>query len=153
MRYHTPKKKLGVIPGYKWPSLNDIAYIPIRMDSHDAQIIADGIESSLSIQRGWKNINRHQTESNKELVSHSSIYYALRKMRPKMVNIKKRKQGSSEPDSNWAQARYAWTRQLLARFGKLEERYPQHGPIERRFDGDLQGKLSLNQVVWWDEVM
>ena len=125
----------------------------IRMDSHEAQIITDGIESGLSIQRVWQNVNRHQTESNNKLVSHSSIYYALRKMRPKMVSIKKRKQDSSELDSNWAQARYAWTCQLLARFGKLDERYPQHGPIERRFDGDLQGKLSLNQVVWWDEVM
>ena len=123
----------------------------IRMDSHEAQIIADGIESGLSLVRVWQNVNRHRSENNDDLVSQSSIYYALRKMRPKMVNIKKRKQGSSEPESNWAQARYAWTRQLLARFGKLKERHPQHGPIERRFDGDLQGKLSLHQVVWWDE--
>ena len=118
----------------------------IRMDSHEAQIIANGIESGLSLQRVWQNVNQHRSENGDDLVSQSSIYYALRKMRPKMVNIKKRKQGSSEPESNWAQARYAWTRQLLARFGRLE-RYPCHGPIERRFDGDLQGKLSLHQVV------
>ena len=122
----------------------------IWMDSHEAQIIANGIESGLSLQRVWHIVNQHQSENSDELVSQSSIYYALRKMRLKMVNIRKRKQGSSQPDSNWAQARYAWTRQLLARFGRLE-RYPRHGPIEKRFNGDLLGKLSLHQVVWWDE--
>ena len=71
-------------------------------------------------------------------------------MKLKVVNVKKRKQGSSDTDSNWAQARCAWTRQLLARFGQLE-REPKHGPIEKRFDGDLQGKLAPNQIVWWDE--
>jgi len=67
-----------------------------------------------------------------------------------MVKIKKRKQGSTEPESNWAQARYAWTHQLLARFGRLERR-PDIGPVESKFDQQLQGKLDLHQVVWWDE--
>ena len=71
-------------------------------------------------------------------------------MRPKIVNMTKRKQGSSDPDSNLAQARCAWTRQLLSRFGRLH-REPKHGPVEKRFDGDIQGKLALDQIVWWDE--
>ena len=71
-------------------------------------------------------------------------------MKPKIVTIKNRKQGSSDPDSNWAQARYAWTCQLLARFGRLE-RTPSHGPIERKFDQHLLQKLDLDQIVWWDE--
>ena len=122
----------------------------IRMDSIEAQIIADSIESGLSRQRTWENVNRHRRENNEELLSESCIAYALRKMRPKMVTIKKRKQGSTDPGSNWAQARYAWTCQLLARFGRLE-RTPSHGPIERKFDQQLQGKLELDQIVWWDE--
>ena len=71
-------------------------------------------------------------------------------MKPKVVSIKKQKQGSSDADSSWAQARYAWTRQLLARLGELE-RTSKHGPIEKKYDGALQGKLSLDQIVWWDE--
>ena len=70
-------------------------------------------------------------------------------MRPKIVNISKRKQGSSDPGSNWAQASYAWTQQLLARFGQLERK--KAGPIERKYDPHLQEKLSLHQIVWWDE--
>ena len=121
----------------------------IKLDSYEAQIIADGMESGLSIRRVWENVNRHRLENSDALVSESCIYYALRKMRPKVVNISKRKQGSTDPGSNWAQARYAWTRQLLARFGQLERE--KAGPIERKYDPDLQGKLSLHQIVWWDE--
>jgi len=124
--------------------------LTIRMDSFEAQIIADGIESGLSIRRVWENVNCHKRENNDELVSESAIYYVLRKMKPKIVNIRKRKQGSSDPDSNWAQARCAWTRQLLVRFDRVE-REPKHGPVEKRFDSDLQGKLALDQIVWWDE--
>jgi len=122
----------------------------IRMDSLEAQIIADSIEAGLSTRRAWENVNRHRRDNNDELLSESCVSYALRKMKPKMVTIKTRKQGSSDPDSNWAQARYAWTCQLLARFGRLE-RTPSHGPIERKFDQHLLQKLDLDQIVWWDE--
>merc|ERR1719296_25977 len=71
-------------------------------------------------------------------------------MKPRVVNVRKRKQGSSDRDSNWAQARCAWTRQLLARFGRVK-REPEHGPVEQRFDVNIQGKLALNQIVWWNE--
>ena len=121
----------------------------IKVDSYEAQIIADGMESGLSVRRVWENVNRHRQENSDDLVSESCIYYTLRKMRPKVVSISKRKQGSTDPGSNWAQARYAWTRQLLARFGRLERKTA--GPIERKYDPDLQGKLSLHQIVWWDE--
>ena len=70
-------------------------------------------------------------------------------MRLKIVNISKRKHGSSDPGSNWAQARYAWIQQLLARLGQLERK--KAGPIEQKYDPHLQGKLSLHQIVWWDE--
>ena len=124
--------------------------ITIRLDSMEAQIIADSIESGLSQRRAWENVNRHRKENGDELVLESCVAYVLRKMKPKMVKIKKRKQGSTDPESNWAQARYAWTQQLLARFGRLP-RTPLIGPIERKFDQHLLGKLDLNQIVWWDE--
>ena len=122
----------------------------IKMNSSEAQIIADGMESGLSIKRVWENTNRHRRENDDELVSEAAIYYAVRKMKPKIVNMTKCKQGSSDPNSNWAQARRAWAQQLLARLGKLV-REPKHGPLEKRFDGDIQGKLALDQIVWWDE--
>ena len=82
----------------------------IRLNSNEAQIIADGMESGLSIQRVWENTNMYRREKNDELVSEAAIYYAVLNMKPKIVNMTKRKQGSSDPNSNWVQARWAWTR-------------------------------------------
>ena len=120
----------------------------IRMDSPDAQILANGLESGLSVKRTWVNINKHRHDNGQELISQSCVLYALKSMKPKLVKIKKRKQGSTEPNSSWSQARYAWTSQLLARFGRLKHVY---GPIERRFNQSLVGKLELNQIIWCDE--
>ena len=70
----------------------------ISLDSYKVQIIADGMESGLSVRRVWENVNCRQRENADEVVSQSCICYALRKMKPKIVNIHKRKQGSSTRD-------------------------------------------------------
>ena len=124
----------------------------IRMESPEAQIIADGLESGLSIKNTWRNVNLHREENNEELISESCVSYALRKMRPKLVKIKKRKQGSVDPNSPWSKARYEWTTQLLVRFGKLDQdSLDEVRKGEDRFNRDLIGALAIDQVVWWDE--
>ena len=122
----------------------------IRLDSPEAQIIADGLESGLSIRKTWYNVNYHRQESNKELLSESTVVSAIRRMKPKIVRIEKRKQGSSDPTSHWSIARKLWTTQLLIRFGALDENELQQ-PIERKFCRREVGALELTQVVWWDE--
>ena len=99
----------------------------IRLDRSEAQILANGLESSLSVKRTWVNINRHRHDNGQELISQSCVLYALKSMRPRMVKIKKQKQGSNNPNSSWGQARHAWTSQLFARFGKMKH---VDGPIE-----------------------
>ena len=120
----------------------------IRIDSPEAQIMADSLEGGLSIHNTWININMHRLDNGYELISKSCVLYALQKMKPRVVRIKKRKQGSSDPNSAWSLARNAWCTQLLARFGKLQH---VHGPIERRFQREIVGKLDIHQIVWWDE--
>ena len=92
----------------------------IRIGSLQAQMIANHIESGLSIQRTCEFINHYQYENNEELISISCVVWTIRKMKPKIVPVKSRKQGSNDPDSSWSQARYAWSCQLLARFGRLQ---------------------------------
>ena len=122
----------------------------IAVDSPEAQIIADGIESGLSVRRTWQNVNWHRKEIEKEMLSEFSIYSAIRRMKPRLNKISKRKQGSVDPASTWSRARYQWATQLLVRFGKLGPKdLPQ--PVERRFHRDSIGHLHLHQVVWWDE--
>ena len=74
--------------------------ITLCLNSVEAQIIADSIESGLSLRRTWDKVNRHRQDNGDELVSESCVSYILRKMRPKMVRIKKRKQGSTDVNSN-----------------------------------------------------
>ena len=122
----------------------------IDIASPEAQIIADCIESGLSVRRTWHNVNYHRKENEKEMVSEYAIYSAVRRMKPKLNKISIRKQGSADPSSSWSRARYEWSTQLLVRFGKLTpEDFPQ--PLERRYDRDSIGHLHLHQVVWWDE--
>ena len=121
----------------------------IRIESPEAQIVANGIESGLSIRRTWQNVNHHRLECGLELLSESSVVSVIRRMKPKLKKIRKRKQGSTDPDSPWSRARLQWSTQLLVRFGEIENELER--PVERRFNRDEIGHLDIHQVVWWDE--
>ena len=123
--------------------------VMIKVTSPEAQIVADCIESGLSWKKTWKTVNLHRAESCQELLSMSSIVSVLRRLRPKIRKIQKRKQGSTDPSSPWASARKLWCTQLLTRFGELKDELPR--PLQRKFDPDETGHLDLHQVVWWDE--
>ena len=121
----------------------------IKLDSPEAQIVADGIEAGLSIHRSWQNVNQHRLECGMELISESSVISVIRRLKPKLKKIRRRKQGSTDPESHWSRARLQWATQLLVRFGELDEDLDR--PLERRFHRDVIGHLDIHQVVWWDE--
>ena len=122
----------------------------IKLDSPEAQIIADGIEGGLSINRTWQNVNHHRLECSQELLSESAVISTIRRLKPKLKRIKRRKQGSTDSNSHWSRARLLWTTQLLVRFGELGEDELEK-TLERRFHRDTIGHLNIHQVVWWDE--
>ena len=124
--------------------------VTFTLQSPEAQIVADGVEAGLSIKQTWNNVNWHRSQNGEELVSKSCIISLLRRMQPKIVKISKRKQGSTDPDSHWSQARKAWSTQLLVRLGELKPEELPH-PVEKRFHRDSLGAISLHQIVWWDE--
>ena len=64
----------------------------IKMNSSEAQIMADSLEGGLSIHKTWIYIHKHRLDNMDELISESCIVYALKKMKPRVVKIKKRKQ-------------------------------------------------------------
>ena len=117
------------------------------MVSPEAQIVADGIESGLSIRKTWHNVNWHRRENELEMLSESCVVEAIRRMKPVVKKIKKRKMGSTDPNSDWAIAQKNWCTQLLVRLGEIE--MPR--PVEKRFCLTEIGKLDLHQIVWWDE--
>jgi len=118
----------------------------ISIDSVEAQIVADCLESGLSVNKTRQIINEHMIENAKEGFSRSAVDALVLRMKPKIEKITKRKQGSRDPQAPWSQARFLWSKQLLIRLGELpsEENDP-------RFNQTSVGKLSLDQIVWWDE--
>ena len=71
-------------------------------------------------------------------------------MKPKIVRMKKRKQGSNDPASPWCVARFEWATQLLVRLGKIKPTsLPQ--PLEKRHHRASIDALEMEQIVWWDE--
>ena len=65
--------------------------VKITINSPEAQIVADCIESGLSWKKTWKTVNMHREECSLELLSMSSIVSVLRRLKPKIRKIKKRK--------------------------------------------------------------
>ena len=118
----------------------------ISIKSASAQIIADCIESGLSVKRACYQLNEHLFENNEETVSESAVYHLIKTLKPQVNVVKKRKQGSTDPSHKWSRIRYGFCKQLLARFGVKQ--FPNDRPC---FNRSVAGPLEVSQVVWWDE--
>ena len=66
--------------------------------------------------------------------------------------------GNDDPDSPWSQARYNWSRQLLARYGLLaDDQFPEEGHpdcswLDKKKLRDPKYALDIHGVVFFDEV-
>jgi len=68
-------------------------------------------------------------------------------MNPKVDDVIRQKQGSTDPESAWAIARTNWVTQLLVRFEKIND----NQIADEAFLKDLP-KLYINQIAFWDEM-
>lgn len=71
--------------------------------------------------------------------------------------IGKRCQKNSDPNSDWAKARYRWVTQLLLRLGlkpDLSDFTDEEGKVEDCFDVDKlkDHMINIDTIAWWDEV-
>ena len=123
-----------------------------KLDSIEAQIIADACESGLSTERALSFLNQHLYEQGKPLANKSSVISLMIRLNPKLKRVSKRKQGSSDPDAPWSKARMLTVTQLLVRLGELEvSPEPNTTTIPNKFDRSKLGAIELDQIVWWDE--
>ena len=74
-------------------------------------------------------------------------------LRHDLLRASRAKQGKSDPDSNWAKARYNWVTYLLVRFGvltaaELQQQFPDGIPdwANRK----KTGELTISQVASFD---
>ena len=77
--------------------------------SMEVEIIADSIEPGLSMRKAIFLVNMHQLEDMKntdELTTRSSVISVLTRLNPQLKRLKK--QGSCDPKSAWARARFLY---------------------------------------------
>ena len=123
----------------------------IATTSIEAEIIADAVEAGLSLTKALYLVNEHLAEEGREGTTMSAILSVIQRLNPQIKRIQKRKQGSSDPKSPWARARKMWVTQLMIRLGTFNMQEKIFGPLEKRWDRDVLGHLSLDQIGWWDE--
>ena len=92
----------------------------IDADSFDAQLIADMIEAGYSYQKCTIALNLKKNQMDLPFVTLSTVYGVANRLDPITRTVKKRKQGSFNPEDKWSIARKGWAKQLLVRLGKLK---------------------------------
>ena len=94
------------------------------LDSVEAQMIADSVESGLSIARTLGFLNEHLVGEGWEASTMSSIISVVQRLRSMIKKVDKQKQGSSDPNSDWARVRFLFTKQLMILLGLLNDTSP-----------------------------
>ena len=115
------------------------------LDSVEAAMIADSIEAGLSVSKTLVFLNEHLVGEGREPATISSIVSVISRLKPQVVKVQKQKQGSKDPNSDWAKARFLFTKQLLIRLGVID--LTANGPVEKRWDRDSLGHLALEQIT------
>ena len=128
----------------------------IEVDSEDAQIIADELESGGSQVTAWNLVNIKRSKRFAPSVTLSAVASCAFRMKPKVVPISWRKQGSIDEGSKWCCARKKNCIQLGIRMGVIdvEVDFPEEcvGGIPNYFDRTKLSLIKKDQVASWDEV-
>ena len=92
-------------------------------------------------------VNEFRMQNGQESVGLSAVCGMVKKLNPKVDEVGRRKQGSTDPESAWAGARLNWVTQLLICLGEIKlssDNTPEYLQ-------DLPS-LSIQQIAFWDEV-
>ncbi len=141
---YNPARKTRAIP---YPAT-------IEEGSKTEQLVADYLELGLSYTEVTIVINRDLFRARMRSVRRSAVFNCAKRMTHIDVPIEKRPQGSLDPDSDWAMARYRWVTQLLIRLGEEVDLTPfeaEDGRIPDCFNCELLTRIHLGGIVWWDD--
>jgi hypothetical protein len=122
--------------------------------SEEMQIIADAMESGYGLRLTRELLNEHRRQNDLEVVGLTTVWMAYLRLKPIVTPIKKRKQGSNDPNSPWAKARLEYVSQILGRFGampSIDDLKAPDGTIPGKYNAGKLTKVSINQVAFWDE--
>ena len=136
----------------------------IDINSQEAQIIADAIESGMSIVSAWALVNTHREVEELPSLTVSAVRTCIKKLQPAKAKVKDEKQGTLDATTPTAKARFGWCVQLALRLNimSLEDakKYLVKENVIKGTDSELPSEynpakltsLSVDQFVTWDEV-
>ena len=145
----------------------------IGVDTRYAKVLADTIEDGLGLRAALANVNAALKEDGtlvgppgKQVayVGYSAILHCYHALLPVVTTIKKKKQGSLDPESSWAKACHRLSVQLCVRFGVKPHARPRLEDLKEwgmadpgatvvppGYDPKKMVPLSLAKVAFWDE--
>jgi hypothetical protein len=89
----------------------------IKDGTKEQQLVADYRERGLSLTETTMLVNRWCVRNGHESVTRSAVWTCEMKMVKQTTKIQKRPQGTTDPNSTWAQCRFNWVTQILIRLG------------------------------------
>ena len=123
----------------------------LTVDSPEAQIVADSIEAGLSIFQTTLLCNEHRRQEPLEALTKSPVETLVKKLKPLVTAVKKRKQGSTDENSPWARGRYRWATQILIRTELLPAQKKADETIPDYWNPNKLKRLKKTAISYWDE--
>jgi hypothetical protein len=126
----------------------------IQQGSVEEGIIAEWMEAGLGFRFTTLMVNQHRIDEGNYPIGRNAVMNHFDRMRPKITKIQKCCQANSN-NEKWVLARFNQCKQYLIMFGKitlptLMEEYS-HGTIPKEFDPEQLPKVSIDQIIWYDE--
>eukprot|EP00536_Pseudo-nitzschia_multiseries_P003424 jgi/Psemu1/7750/gm1.7750_g len=134
----------------------------IALDSIQAEIVADSIESGNSVRMSTVIVNKYRKKLELPSFTCSAVRGCMLRLNPLIKTVKRGKQGSKTKEDVWCRASFRWFAQLLLWFGKIDfshaifpkllgEAYVENQPPPC-YDVALLSLLKLSRIVWFDKI-
>jgi hypothetical protein len=129
----------------------------IKLQSTEAQLIADCTEDGLSLRVTSFIVNASQKQACLPDITTSTIYNCIKTMKPIVERVKKSKQGdAADVTSAQAMARFRWVKQLMIMYQLLDSQVDPHSnpptdDVPDYFNKEKLPVLDQFQTAYWDE--
>jgi hypothetical protein len=140
---------------YKGERLNGQGLKPIISSPYEYQIVIGVVEKGKGAAMALLLLNKYRSTEGRDPVGISAVRNTVKRLRPVIRSVRKRKQGNKDKNSPWAKARLGWVTQILVRMQKHvfipEEdcnKFLELTATPEYFDAAKLPKLSLFQIAF-----
>jgi hypothetical protein len=103
---------------YKGERLKGQGSNPIISSPYEYQIVIDVVEKGKGAAMALLLLNEYRSTEGRDPVGLSAVRNTVKRLRPVIRSVRKRKQGNKDKNSPWAKARLGWVTHILVRMQK-----------------------------------